>query len=238
MSRQIIEYQEKVLKLLSGRLEGFYLAGGTALSVYYFHHRESLDLDFFTQNFQKAEIKKIIDVLSGLGKDIKSIAEQNKKNMVRMAIYTLRLNGKESLKIDFVEDYLKTINRPKIINGIPVLSLEDIYLRKIYTITGSAEAIDEIGRKKTLGARQEAKDFFDLFCLSTVFLPIYKFAGKYCNSVQKESLVRWFRTYDRMNIKSGLMELKTNKEIDYKLIEAHFKRQIDKLIEKEVGLDG
>ncbi len=236
MGRKIIEYQEKVLRLLSGKLEGFYLAGGTVLSLYYFHHRESLDLDFFTQNFQKAEIKKIIDGLASPGKDIKLTAEQNKKNMVRMAIYIIRFNSKDSLKIDFVEDYLKIINRPKIINGIPVLSLEDIYLRKIYTITGSAETIDEVGRKKSVGARQEAKDFFDLFCLSTVFLPIYKFTGKYCNSAQKESLVRWFRTYDRMNIKSGLMELKTNKEIDYKLIEAHFKRQIGKLIESEVGL--
>lgn len=31
--------------------EHFYLTGGTALARFYFHHRESLDLDLFTNNF-------------------------------------------------------------------------------------------------------------------------------------------------------------------------------------------
>ena len=30
-------------------LDNFYLSGGTALSSWYLHHRESYDLDFFTQ---------------------------------------------------------------------------------------------------------------------------------------------------------------------------------------------
>jgi len=29
----------------------FYLTGGTALARFYFHHRESLDLDLFTNDF-------------------------------------------------------------------------------------------------------------------------------------------------------------------------------------------
>ncbi|MFO7633905.1 MAG: nucleotidyl transferase AbiEii/AbiGii toxin family protein [Caldilinea sp.] len=28
--------------------DGFYLTGGTALARFYFHHRESIDLDLFT----------------------------------------------------------------------------------------------------------------------------------------------------------------------------------------------
>lgn len=64
MKNKIIEYQEKTLKLLAGRLEGFYLSGGTALSLYYFHHRESLDLDFFTPRFNKIAIKNIVEELS------------------------------------------------------------------------------------------------------------------------------------------------------------------------------
>lgn len=236
MPSQIIKYQGKVLKTLSGRLEGFYLAGGTALSLYYFHHRESLDLDFFTQHFNKVVIDKAIEELSGkIGKKIELATWQNKKKMVRMAVYIINLNEREKLKIDFIEDWLKVIKPTKIINGIAVLSLEDIYLRKIHTVTGSAEIKDVVGRRIILGGRQEAKDFFDLYCLSTVFMPLYKFAHKYCEPVLIEALVRWFRTYDRMDIKTGLLELKTKEDVDYKLMEKHFKKEIDKLIEKEVG---
>lgn len=155
--------------------------------------------------------------------------------MVKMAIYIIEFSKNEPLKIYFVEDHLKTIKQPKMINGISVLSLEDIYLRKVYTVAGSAQTVDEIGRQKNIGGRQEAKDFFDLYCLSTVFMPLYKFALEYCDPVLKEALVRWFRTYDRMQIKTGLLELRTNRDADYKLMESHFKKEIDKLLEKEVG---
>jgi predicted nucleotidyltransferase component of viral defense system len=33
--------------------EQFYLTGGTALARFYFHHRESLDLDLFTNDWQQ-----------------------------------------------------------------------------------------------------------------------------------------------------------------------------------------
>jgi hypothetical protein len=38
-------------RFFSGPLgEHFYLTGGTALARFYFHHRESLDLDLFTND--------------------------------------------------------------------------------------------------------------------------------------------------------------------------------------------
>ncbi|MDP3143174.1 MAG: nucleotidyl transferase AbiEii/AbiGii toxin family protein [Candidatus Omnitrophota bacterium] len=232
-----MEYQEKALKNLSGKLKGFYLSGGTALSLYYFHHRQSLDLDFFSPHFEKSVISGIIKGLAeGLKQKIELVAEQNKKDRVRIEVYMVRFGKNEQLKIDFVEDFLKTIKPAKVVNGIPVLSLEDIYLRKIYAVTGTMEAVDDIGRKKTIGGRQEAKDFYDIYCLSSIFMPLSKFADKYCDAVRKEGLVRWFRTYDRLSIKSGLLELEINKEADYRLMEKHFKREIDKLLEKEVGL--
>lgn len=230
-------YQEKVLQFLSGKIEGFYLGGGTALSFYYFHHRESLDLDFFTNNFSRSAIKAVVEALSKKsGKKITLIAEQTKEKMVKIMVYSMTLTKKEFLKIDFVEDWLATIHPPRLVNGIAVLSLEDIYLRKIYALSGSSQTIDSVGRTITTGGRQEAKDFYDVYCLSTVFMPLYKFALTFCDAVRKEGLVRWFRTYDRMHIKTGLLELKIHKDIDYTLMESHFKKQIDTLIEKEVGL--
>ena len=45
--------QDRFLKrFFAGPLgQHFYLTGGTALARFYFHHRESLDLDLFTNDF-------------------------------------------------------------------------------------------------------------------------------------------------------------------------------------------
>lgn len=227
--------QNKVLKTLSGKIDDFYLAGGTALSLYYFHHRESLDLDFFTGNFSKIRAYEITKFLSEkLRKKIECVAEQLDKDKVKLAIYILHINRSKTLKIDFVQDYLACVKQPKLINGIKVLSLEDIYIRKLFAITGTSSSEDITGRKINKGGRQEAKDFYDLYCLSKIFLSLSRFCSKYGNQLLRESVIRWFRTYNRMDIRTGLLELKLKKDADYKEIELHFKKEIDKIISKEV----
>ena len=57
-------YQEAALKSLSGRIDEFYLSGGTALSLFYFQHRLSSDLDFFTKDFSVRRIKEIVSYMS------------------------------------------------------------------------------------------------------------------------------------------------------------------------------
>ena len=54
---------KKILPKLADKIDDFYLAGGTALSMFYYQHRESFDLDFFTKSFSKERIFKIIDNL-------------------------------------------------------------------------------------------------------------------------------------------------------------------------------
>ena len=66
-------------------------------------------------------------------------------------------------------------------------------------------------------------------------MSLSQFAEKFCDAVRKEALIRWFRTYDRMEVKTSLLDLRTNKKIDYNTIEKHFKKQIDRLIEEEIG---
>ena len=61
------------------------------------------------------------------------------------------------------------------------------------------------------------------------------FAFKYCDTTMQESLIRWFRTYSRMDIKIGLLELKTKNRIDYREMEKHFKEEIGCLLEKQIG---
>ena len=235
MKNEIYSCQQKVLKILSNKVNDFYLAGGTALSVFYFQHRVSADLDFFTRKFDRTKIMGIVKELSAeLKKPIKMLGQQLRKDMVKMATFSVKLDKRSFLKMDFVEDYLKIIKQPNNINGIFVMSLEDIYLRKISAIAGISQTTDIAGRRKSAGSRQEAKDFLDLYYLSHTFMGLASFSGKYCDNVLRENLIRWFRTYDRMEIKTGLMDLKLKKKVDYRDIEKHFKREIDRMLEEEV----
>ena len=93
----------------------------------------------------------------------------------------------------------------------------DIYLRKIYTITGMVRILDETGRNKFAGGKQEAKDLYDLYFLSHTFMPVSDFADKYCNTAIKEGLIRWFRTFDRMVMMDGILTLDINKKIKIRL---------------------
>ena len=235
MKSKIITYQEKVLKILADKIDGFYLAGVTALSNFYFQHRDSEDLDFFTNKFEKSEITGIVEGLSKkLQRPIKLLKQQMRKNLVKMMVFSIEFTKKLKLKIDFVEDYVKLIKRPRNINGINVMSLEDIYLRKIYAVAGYWQREDKTGRKIGQGGRQEAKDFCDLYYLSHTFMGLADFAGKYCDDVVRENLIRWYRIYDRMDIKTGLQDLKLKKRVDYQDIEKHFKKEIGMLLEQEV----
>jgi len=235
IKKKIIKKRDEVLKILAGKTAGFYLGGGTALSLFYFGHRESYDVDFFTKEFSVKQISDIIAQLSeSIKADIKLQAEEQRKDGVRMMRYSLAIDEKYSLKIDFIEDVYKLIKPLKTIDDIPVLSIEDIYLRKLFAICGSSETTDDIGRKVFIGGRQEAKDFFDLYFLSVTFMPLSKFALQFCSPSQIESIIVWYRTYKRADMKLGLKDIITDKHIDFHNIERHFKVEIENMIKGEL----
>ncbi|MBI1883556.1 MAG: nucleotidyl transferase AbiEii/AbiGii toxin family protein [Chlamydiae bacterium] len=226
---------KRVIKALEGKMESFPLGGGTALSLFYFQHRLSYDLDFFTQTFSRKEVEKIITELSStLKADVQLTAEVSKRERARILVYNLILDKENSLKIDFIEDLFKRIGTVNVFNGIPVLSLEDIYLRKIYAACGVSEMLDEAGRKIFLGGRQEVKDFFDLFFLSKTFMSLSKFASDFCSSSEKESIIAWYRKYNCPQMKMGLSEIQTDKRVSYQEMERHFKDEVEALVRKEV----
>ena len=228
----IIKEISRVLKALTGKMDGYYLAGGTALSLFYFQHRESYDLDFFSKEFSKKRIEDIVKNLSAdIDKKLSLIGEETKKDRAQVLVYSYKVN-EDTLKIDFVEDAYKLIKPPKIINGIPALEKEDIYLRKIFAACGSYSVINEIENKEFKGGRQEARDFFDLYFLSKTFMPLSKFAVEYCDAAQIESIVVWYRTYDRVAIKLGLLDIITDKKVDFQEMERHFRYEIDQMIER------
>jgi predicted nucleotidyltransferase component of viral defense system len=236
MNNKIVKYQQDVLKAFSGRIDEFYLAGGTALSLFYFQHRLSVDLDFFTRSFDYQKVKEAVEYLEGvLNKKIDLIGSNLNQKTARMAVYNIRFTARDALKIDFVEDTVGLLKKTKMVDGIRILSLEDIYLRKLYALAGMVKAVDETGREKFLGGRADAKDFYDVYYLSHTFMPLSKFLPKYCDRVMLEAVIRWYRTFDRMPMMDGVFGLITKRAADFKAQEKHFKQEIDKLIEIAIG---
>jgi predicted nucleotidyltransferase component of viral defense system len=231
MTNTLQKFQDQVLQALKDRAKPFYLAGGTALAKFYFQHRDSYDLDFFTQDYSTKRIDDLTTLLAKTtGKKMKLVRESQKEGFAKIRIYELFFGSNEALKIDFVEDFVPLIGPLKQVDGIDVLSLDDIYLRKIYAIAGTFPEIDKIGQKRFVGGREEAKDYCDLYQLSSTHLPLSEFVIKHCNDLQKEALVRWYHVYNRLEIKVGLTELKTRIPVEFAVLERHFKREIDALI--------
>jgi len=226
--------RDKVLKALVGKIDGLYLAGGTALSLFYFHHRESYDLDFFTKEFSQSKIKNIISYLAqSTCRKIELAIVRDKKDMAQVMIYHLRINKDELLKIDFVEDVYELLKPLKILDGIPVLSLEDIYVRKIFAACGSHKTVDLTGKETFIGGRQEARDFFDLYFLSTTFMPLSKFAFKHCSEQERESIAVWYRSYSRSSMQMDILDIPTDKKVSFRGMDNHFKKEITNMVRKE-----
>ena len=227
----LFEYQDKVLQILKDRAAPFYLAGGTALAKFYFQHRDSFDLDFFTQEYSTAKIQALVRLIEKTtGKKMKLIQESRKEGFAGLSIYELILGKNDALKIDFVEDVLPLLGPLKQVDGIDILSLDDIYLRKIHAVSGTLPQMDKVGQTHFAGGREEAKDFFDLYQLSLTYKRLSRFALEHCDDLQKEALIRWYHTYSRQAIKLGLMELRTRNPVEFTLFERHFKQEIDELV--------
>lgn len=236
MADKIIKYQQEVLNALAGKIDDFYLAGGTALGLFYFQHRLSVDLDFFTRNFDYQKVTEVVKYLGGaLNKKIDIVGQNLDEKTAKIAVYNVHFNEHDALKIDFVEDVVELLKETKTVDGVRILSLEDIYLRKLYALAGIVKVVDATGRGAFAGGRSDAKDFYDVYCLSHTFMPLSKFLSLYCNRTIVEAIIRWYRTFDRMQMADGVLNLTTARAVDCKAHEKHFKQEIDKVIDLELG---
>jgi predicted nucleotidyltransferase component of viral defense system len=121
----------------------FFLTGGTALSVYYLHHRTSEDLDLFT-------VDKSV-VLNEISFWIKNTFVSNQK-VIKSSQTFLSLLIHE-VKVDFVIDRLSGVEDREYVpvdsNTIMIDSPENIAANKLCTLV----------------SRTEPKDFIDFFFL-------------------------------------------------------------------------
>ena len=117
-------------------LKEFYLVGGTSLALQ-LGHRNSIDIDLFTQNnFDDNEILNILKERH----DIKEIFRR--KNVIISLI--------DNIKTDFIRHDYPLINPPVTEEGITYISKEDIAAMKIHAIIQSGKRL---------------KDFNDIYVL-------------------------------------------------------------------------
>jgi predicted nucleotidyltransferase component of viral defense system len=139
--------QKEVLGVMSGIdmiAKNFFLTGGTALSVFYFHHRSSEDIDFFSTNFRELNI---VDVtLRRIFKNDVALIQSSPE----FCSYLLK-----EVKADFVFDPLSTIEKR------PLVSLEagkKIFIDTLANISSN--------KLSAIVSRFEAKDIVDFYFIS------------------------------------------------------------------------
>ena len=86
------------------------------------------------------------------------------------------------------------------------------------------------GRDMMVGGRQEAKDIYDLYCLSSITKPLSEFINEYGNAAMAEAIIRWQKTYDRLQMKTGLLDLITSRKVDAREVLGHFDKEVDQII--------
>lgn len=140
LKRHHKEFLELVLKE-PYLLKRFYWTGGTVLSEFYLRHRESEDIDLFSEN-QEIHIPSINKFVSLAAKKL-GAKKTLPKRFLGLYSYTFML-PKTQLKVDFNYYPFERIDKSKKWRGLEIDSLEDIAANKIHTIYTKARDRDFI----------------------------------------------------------------------------------------------
>lgn len=147
MKSILTNFQREVLNLLSNDkfiTDNFYLSGGTALSEFYFQHRLSEDLDFFSAN--EIDYQLLAANLKPLFNKLK-IDVVDYQQGIAAKIFFLKKGSSEKIKTDFNFWAFERTGKGKTYNKLEIDNLFDIAINKIDTIL----------------SREKARDFIDLY---------------------------------------------------------------------------
>lgn len=122
-------------------LQRFYLTGGTALSCFYLHHRESYDLDFFSE--QEVNSAYLIRWLTDNKKKL-NVAKIIHEEQFGFNFFILTFENGDKLKVDFSYFPSGRIEQGLIWKGLQIDSLYDIAVNKFHTIGTSPRGRDYV----------------------------------------------------------------------------------------------
>lgn len=159
----------------------FYFTGGTALSAIYLHHRESEDLDFFSESDFNNEI--IEDFVNNISKIIKLPIRSTQIEKTRM--YEFVKGSKVIIKIDFGYYPYQRLKKGVKIENVTIDNMFDIATNKLHTIAVRNHVKDFVDFYFLLkkfsfwdlyyGVREKFRMELDLVWLASDFLKVNKF---------------------------------------------------------------
>jgi len=147
--QKLYKIQDRIILSLKGKLEGFYLTGGTALGRYYLDHRYSEDLDFFVN--ADAEFSNKLNRIFRKLKEAFPIDEE--LSLLTDSYARLYIAGEDRLKIDFVNDVPEHWSALQNADGLMIDNPANILANKLCAILN----------------RDEPKDFFDIVSISSEY---------------------------------------------------------------------
>ena len=118
------------------------MSGGTALSSWYLHHRESFDLDFFSEK-EEVNANYLIRWLTDQ-KNKLEIADMTHEEQFGFNFFNLKYANGDKLKVDFSYFPSERIEKRLVWNGLQIDSLYDIAVNKFNTIATTPRGRDYV----------------------------------------------------------------------------------------------
>lgn len=194
----------ELLKAIQRReyLNGFHLAGGTALSLY-MGHRTSIDINLFSIFSFDASL-----LLEAIQQDYPFQVMQISSNAIRGRI--------DNVSVDIIAHRYPYIQQPILIEGISLYSMEDIIAMKLNAICTSG---------------QRPKDFIDIFfCLDTY--NIGEMIGFYQNKYNQEGdshVLKSMIYFEDVDLSDWPVILK-NKKLKWEVVKAKIEIEVVRYI--------
>lgn len=129
------KFQQQLLEIIINEpylIKNYYWSGGTALAEIYLHHRESYDIDLFTEN-EEVHLPSVSKFVRLAGKKL-SAKKIQPTRYYGLYSFTYTLPDNSQLKIDFNYYPFKRIEHGGKYKTLTVDSLVDIAVNKVHTI--------------------------------------------------------------------------------------------------------
>lgn len=137
----LTELQSEILRRFFARREDFFLTGGAALVGFYLGHRETHDLDLFTEGTPLDEGERTLrEIAFELALEVESV----RRDPAFHRLLVRRRQDAESLIVDLVKDEIPQLAAKRIVRGIRIDSAEEILANKMCTLLSRVEVRDLI----------------------------------------------------------------------------------------------
>jgi len=174
---QLYALQESVLKKFQSmgneQFDAAKLCGGTALSRCWLEHRVSYDLDFFLPHGFRVTDLAVSIKKCGINFEAREIVlHEQTANQLHGDV----LHEGQRLKVSFIEDaYFELyppVTKPFGALNTRTEDIPGLYHRKLLTVSGHGQGAEP---DSFAGGRQKARDLFDLYVLSSAYMPLKAF---------------------------------------------------------------